>query len=141
MYDLIILGAGPAGYLAAERAGAAGLNTVLIEKRHLGGVCLNEGCIPSKTILHSAKLYSQAGRSQAFGVTASNVTFDIASVMARKEKIVEMQRKGIGINSQKNNVTVKTGEGTIVSGKDKVFRVQVGSRICRGDASFGVHGV
>ncbi|MGA2508032.1 MAG: dihydrolipoyl dehydrogenase [Chitinispirillaceae bacterium] len=132
MYDLIILGAGPAGYLAAERAGAAGLNTVLIEKRHLGGVCLNEGCIPSKTILHSAKLYRQAGHSQAFGVTSSNVTFDIASVMARKEKIVEIQRKGIASTLKKNHVTVETGEGTIVSGQDRVFRVQVGSRIVEG---------
>ena len=56
IYDLIVLGGGPAGYLAAERAGKAGLNTLLIEKASLGGVCLNEGCIPSKTLLHSAKI-------------------------------------------------------------------------------------
>ena len=132
MYDLIILGAGPAGYLAAERAGAAGLNTVLIEKENLGGVCLNEGCIPSKTILHSAKLYRQAGHSQAYGVTASNVMFDLASVMARKEKIIDTLRKGIAATLKKHHVTVETGEGTILSWQDKVFRVQVNSRIVEG---------
>lgn len=125
MYDLIVLGAGPAGYLAAERAGAAGLNTVLIEKGLLGGVCLNEGCIPSKTILYSAKLYDQAKHSQSFGVTASNVTFDLAAVMARKEKIVDILRKGIASTLRKHRATVETGEGTILSGQDGVFRVQV----------------
>jgi dihydrolipoamide dehydrogenase len=131
-YDLIILGAGPAGYLAAERAGAAGLNTVLIEKGRLGGVCLNEGCIPSKTILHSAKLYDQARHSQNFGVTASNVTFDLATVMARKEKIIETLRKGIAATLKKHHVTVETGEGAILSGQDKLFRVQVSGRIVEG---------
>ena len=132
MYDLIILGAGPAGYLAAERAGAAGLNTVLIEKGNLGGVCLNEGCIPSKTILNSAKLYTQAKHSQAYGVTASNVTFDLTAVMTRKDKIIKMLRKSIEATLKKHHVTVETGEGTILSGQDKFFRVQVNNRIIEG---------
>jgi dihydrolipoamide dehydrogenase len=132
MYDLIILGAGPAGYLAAERAGAAGLNTVLIEKRHLGGVCLNEGCVPSKTILNSAKLYSQAQHSQAFGVTASNVTFDLAAVMARKEKVIDSLRKGIGATLKKHHVTVETGEGTVLAKQGDAFRVQVNGRTLEG---------
>ncbi|MBN2187851.1 MAG: dihydrolipoyl dehydrogenase [Chitinispirillaceae bacterium] len=132
LYDCIILGAGPAGYLAAERAGAAGLNTVLIEKDRLGGVCLNAGCIPSKTILHSAKLYDQAKHAQSFGVIASNVMFDLAAVMARKEKIVETLRKGIAATLKKHHVTVETGEGTILSGQNKLFRVKVNGRIVEG---------
>lgn len=64
IYDLIVIGGGPAGYIGAERAAQAGLNTLLVEKRHLGGVCLNEGCIPSKTFLHSAKIFDYARYSQ-----------------------------------------------------------------------------
>ena len=132
-YDLLVLGAGPAGYLAAERAGAAGLNTVLIEKDHLGGVCLNEGCIPSKTILYSAKLFSQARHSQAFGVTASNVTFDLATVMARKEKVIDTQRKGIASTLKKHRVAVEAGRGTILPKQGQAFRVQVDGRILEGE--------
>jgi len=83
MYDLIVLGGGPAGYLAAERAGAAGLATVLIEKNKIGGVCLNEGCIPSKTLLNSAKIYEHARHGQAYGVTAENVTIDQPAIIAK----------------------------------------------------------
>ena len=69
MFDLIVIGGGPAGYLAAERAGHAGLKVVLFEKNSLGGVCLNEGCIPSKALLNSAKLYEHALHSEKYGVT------------------------------------------------------------------------
>jgi dihydrolipoamide dehydrogenase len=132
MYDLIILGAGPAGYMAAERAGAAGLSTVLVEKSHLGGVCLNEGCVPSKTILYSAKLYSQAGHSQAYGVTVSNASFDLPAVMIRKEKIVDMLRRGIASTLKKCTVTVETGAGTILPKQGDAFAVQVGGRTIEG---------
>ena len=89
MYDLLVIGGGPAGYVAAERAGKAGLSTVLVEKNHLGGVCLNDGCIPSKILLNSANLYRQAAHSEKFGVHASNVTFDLATVMNRKNKVID----------------------------------------------------
>lgn len=132
IHDLIVLGAGPAGYLAAERAGAAGLKTVLIEKNALGGVCLNEGCIPSKALLNSSKLYSQARHSQSYGITASNVTFDIATAMARKEKIVDTLRKGVGTTLKKQHVTVETGDGEILSGGGGAFRVRVNGRDVEG---------
>jgi dihydrolipoamide dehydrogenase len=133
MYDLIVLGAGPAGYLAAERAGAAGLNTVLIEKGHLGGVCLNEGCIPSKTLLYSAKLYDQAKHSQSFGVAASNVTFDLSAVMARKERIIDTQRKGIASALKRHRIAVEAGEGTILQKQGQALRVQVNDRTFEGE--------
>ena len=88
-YDLIVIGAGPGGYIAAERAGAKGKKAVLIEKEHLGGVCLNRGCIPSKTLLYSAKLFTQAQHSQAYGVYVENPYFDLSQVMARKQKTIE----------------------------------------------------
>jgi dihydrolipoamide dehydrogenase len=132
MYDLIILGGGPAGYCAAERAGAAGMSTLLIEKNFLGGVCLNEGCIPSKTILASAKLYSQAQHSEAFGVKAASVTFDLPTVMARKQKIIESLRKGIASTLKKNRVTVESGEGKIIPKQGSAFCVQVNGRTHEG---------
>ena len=132
MYDLIIIGAGPAGYLAAERTGAAGMNAVLIEKNHFGGVCLNEGCVPSKTLLHSAKLYTQAKYSQAYGVNVNNVTFDLTTVMARKEKIIAMQRKGIASMLKKRHVTVEKGFATILPKSDDAFIVQVDDNVIEG---------
>ncbi|MBD3419352.1 MAG: dihydrolipoyl dehydrogenase [Chitinivibrionales bacterium] len=132
MHDVIILGGGPAGYLAAERAGGAGMNVALVEKRNLGGVCLNEGCVPSKTILHSSKLYSHALHAQKYGVSAKEVSFDLATVMQRKNKIIQALRKGIGTTMKKFKVTVEGGEGRILPKKGDDFQVQVGDKILAG---------
>ncbi|MDD4060864.1 MAG: FAD-dependent oxidoreductase, partial [Kiritimatiellae bacterium] len=96
MYDVIVLGGGPGGYLAAERAGQAGLATLLIEKNKLGGVCLNEGCIPSKTLLNSAKIYDHARNGAKYGVTAENAKIDQAAVVTRKNKVVKALVSGVG---------------------------------------------
>lgn len=109
MYDLIIVGAGPGGYVAAERAGARGLRVLLIEQRKLGGVCLNEGCIPSKTLLNSAKLYYYAVHGTAYGVHASGVSFDWAAAQARKEEVMKTLRNGIAGLMKKNKVEVLYG--------------------------------
>ena len=82
MYDLAIIGGGPAGYVAAGRAGKAGLSVVLFEKRELGGVCLNEGCIPTKTLLYSAKVYDYARHADKYGVTPGLITKDQEIIMA-----------------------------------------------------------
>ena len=89
MFDLAIIGGGPAGYVAAEKAGAAGLGVVLFEKRELGGVCLNEGCIPTKTLLNCAKHYRYAVESAGLGVTVEGAKFDHAQVIERKKKVVK----------------------------------------------------
>ncbi len=112
-YDVIVLGGGPGGYLAAERAGHAGLSTLLIEKRALGGVCLNEGCIPSKALLYSAKLYDYARHGDAYGVTCGAVTYDHAKAVARKDKVVKTLVGGIRAQMKANHVTVAEGEGVI----------------------------
>jgi dihydrolipoamide dehydrogenase len=124
MLDVIVLGGGPAGYHGAERAAKAGLTTLLIEKGFLGGVCLNEGCIPSKTLLHSSKLFSLAKNSQAYGITASNVALDLSKVMARKQKLIEMHRRGIAAGLKKTGVVVETGSGFILPRSDS-FTVRV----------------
>ena len=88
MFDLVVIGGGPGGYLCAERAAQGGMKVALIEQRALGGTCLNEGCIPTKTLLNSAKLYRHATESEAFGVVASGVTFQHEKVIDRKERVV-----------------------------------------------------
>lgn len=132
MHDLIILGGGPAGYHAAGKAGKAGLNTVLVEKGNLGGVCLNEGCIPSKTILHSSKLFWQAKNSEAYGISTENATFDLAAIMQRKDKIIETLRKGIAFTLKKSNVTVENSTGFILPCENSSFRVQTADTIIEG---------
>jgi dihydrolipoamide dehydrogenase len=117
--DLIILGAGPAGHIAAERAGARGKKCLVIEQAHLGGVCLNQGCIPTKTLLHSAKTYAHALHGEAFGVTAEGVRYDITKAMAWKAKVVETLRKGIAYQFRKYAVQSVTGPGRVVA-KDAV---------------------
>ena len=96
MFDLIVIGGGPAGYLAAERAGHAGLKVVLFEKNSLGGVCLNEGCIPSKALLNSAKLYEHALHSEKYGVTVEGAKMIICSGSSAVVPPIPGVRENIG---------------------------------------------
>ncbi len=112
MYDLAIIGGGPAGYVAAERAGAKGLKVILIEKKELGGVCLNEGCMPTKTLLYSAKMYDNAVGGAKYGVEAKEVVFDFSKMMARKQKIVKKLVSGVG--SKMKMFKVKTIKDTAI---------------------------
>lgn len=110
LYDLIVIGAGPGGYIAAERAGANGKKVLLIEKSNLGGVCLNEGCIPSKTLLHSAKLFVQACNSQAYGVTVENPQFNLADAMSHKGEVIQKLRAGVAYQIKQNRVELLHGQ-------------------------------
>ncbi len=113
-YQLIIIGGGPAGYTAAETAGKAGLSTLLIEKQNVGGVCLNEGCIPTKTLLYSAKTYDSARHASKYAVTAGEVSFDLPKIIARKGKVVRKLVLGIKAKLSAAGVTLVTGEAVIV---------------------------
>lgn len=113
MFDLAILGGGPAGYVAAEKAASAGLRTVLFEKNELGGVCLNEGCIPTKALLYCAKLYEHASSSARFGVTSEAAGFDFASMMNRKDRVVRRLVGGVKARVRAAGVTVVKGEAAI----------------------------
>ena len=95
MYDLAIIGGGPGGYVAAERAGAAGLKVVLFEKKSLGGVCLNEGCIPTKTLLYSAKVYNYAVTGDHYGVYVKDPAYKYEEFVSRKDKVVRKLVGGI----------------------------------------------
>ena len=113
MYDLIIIGGGPAGYVAAERAGHKGLKVLLFEKNKMGGVCLNEGCIPTKTILYSAKTYENALHGDKYGVYGENIRFDFGKIMARKNKVVRKLVAGVESKMKMNHVTVVKGDAYI----------------------------
>lgn len=112
-YDVAIIGGGPAGYTAAERAAAGGLSTILFEKNALGGVCLNEGCVPTKTLLYSAKVYDTVRHASKYAVKAENAAFDFPKIIARKNKVVKKLTAGIRMKLTENGVTVVNGEAVI----------------------------
>ncbi len=118
IFDLIVIGGGPAGYLTAERAGHAGLKTMVIEKNEYGGVCLNEGCVPSKTFLNSAKVVDYANHAAKYGVKVEGTaTVDQKFVVERKNGVVKMLVSGIKAALKKNKVTMKSATA-FIEGKD-----------------------
>ncbi len=123
IFDLAIIGGGPAGYVSAERAGHKGLKVVLFEAKSLGGVCLNEGCIPTKTFLYSAKLYDQAKGSDKYGVNVENATYDYTKILKRKNKVVRKLVGGVGAQMKANNVTVVKDKAIIEGRKDGIISV------------------
>lgn len=114
LYDLIVIGGGPGGYLCAERAAQEGLKVALFEKNEVGGTCLNEGCIPTKTLLYSAKMYRQASESAVFGVSAENISFDHGKVIKRKAKVVRTLVNGVKATLKANKVNVITAVAQII---------------------------
>ena len=124
MFDLAVIGGGPGGYVAAERAGAGGLSVVLFEKRELGGVCLNEGCIPTKTLLYSAKVYDYARHADLYGVSVEGASFDFAKIMKRKEKVVRKLVGGVKLKMKNAFVTVVKGEAVIRGRGDEGFALE-----------------
>ena len=143
-YDLAIIGGGPAGYVAAERAGAKGLKVVLFEKKDLGGVCLNEGCIPTKTLLYSAKLYDNAVGGSKYGINASDVSFDFKKMMARKDKVVKKLVGGVGMKMKAHKVETVNGEAFIQSRSSEGVKIAADGKlfttknvlICAGSEAF-----
>ncbi len=126
IYDLAIIGGGPAGYTAAERAGHAGLKTVLFNGGDLGGVCLNEGCIPSKVMLHSAKLYDTVRHAEAYGVTVSDARFDLEKLIKRRTRIVKTLTAGVAAALKENRVEVIHDSAVIGGRRDGTVTVQAG---------------
>lgn len=118
-YDVAIIGGGPAGYTAAEKAAKGGLSTVLFEKNALGGVCLNEGCVPTKTLLYSAKTYDQIKHASKYAVSAENPSFDYPKIIARKNKVVKKLTAGIRMKMKDSGVEVITGEAMIQGKTDE----------------------
>ena len=135
MYDLAILGGGPGGYVAAGRAGAAGLSVVLFEKKELGGVCLNEGCIPTKTLLYSAKVYDYTRHADRYGVNVPESSIDFGSIFKRKEKVVKKLVGGVKVQMRNANVEV-IKEEAVITGKEAEGFVLVA-----GEASYSARNI
>ena len=117
MYDLAIIGGGPGGYVAAERAGAAGLSVILFEKKELGGVCLNEGCIPTKTLLYSAKVYDYTRHAEQYGVSVEGSAIDFGAILKRKQKVVKKLVGGVRLQ-MKNAAVEVVKEPAVIQGKN-----------------------
>lgn len=127
-FDIGIIGSGPAGFTGALLAAEKGLKVALFEKDKIGGVCLNKGCIPTKTIMHSAELYKEVKNAENIGVIANDVKFDFEKVMARKNKVVEMLRNALTKNLQVKGVQIVEGEAKVVA--DKTVEVEGETYIC-----------
>ena len=130
MYDIAIIGGGPGGYVAAEKAGKNGLKTILFEKKDLGGVCLNEGCIPTKTLLYSAKLYDQARKSEKYGLRVEEAELDYKKMTDRKTKVMRKLVAGIGLRMKNAGVEV-VKESALIEGRttEGTIRIKAGEGI------------
>lgn len=143
-YFLAIIGGGPAGYTAAEKAAQAGKDVVLFEQNALGGTCLNVGCIPTKTLLYSAKQYYNAQNAAKYGVKAENVTFDYIKIAQRKTKVVRKLVAGIKQRLNNEHCTVVNGAASVVSRTDEKVVIACGEEtyeaenllICTGSNNF-----
>src|SRR5690606_16292708 len=118
-YDLIVVGGGPGGYVAAIRAAQLGMKTAVIEREHLGGICLNWGCIPTKALLRTSEIRHILNELDAFGLSAKDISFDIAKVVKRSRNVAKQLSAGVEHLLRKNKVTVHKGHGRL-GGKGKV---------------------
>ncbi len=114
-YDLIVLGSGPGGYVAAIRAAQLGLKTAIVERENLGGICLNWGCIPTKALLRSAEVFHQMKHAKDYGLAADNVTADLAAVVARSRGVAKQLNQGVTHLMKKNKIAVHMGQGKLTA--------------------------
>ena len=112
-YDIIVIGGGPGGYVAAIRAAQLGFKTAVVEREHLGGICLNWGCIPTKALLRSAEIFHYMQHAKDYGLRAENVGFDAGAVVKRSRGVSQRLNGGVGMLLKKNKVDVIWGEAKV----------------------------
>jgi dihydrolipoamide dehydrogenase len=127
-FDLIVLGGGPGGYVAAIRAAQLGMKTALVEREHLGGICLNWGCIPTKALLRSSEIYHLLHRLDDFGFSAKDISFDPGKVVARSRAVAKQLSNGVAYLLRKNKVTVLDGHGRL-AGKGRLAVMKDGNPV------------
>src|SRR5210317_1028479 len=118
-FDMIVIGAGPGGYVCAIRGAQLGLKVAVVEREHLGGICLNWGCIPTKAMLRSSEVFHLMERANEFGLSAEKIGYDLDAVVKRSRGVAKQLSNGVGHLLKKNKVTVVMGEATL-SGKGEV---------------------
>jgi dihydrolipoamide dehydrogenase len=118
-YDLVIIGTGPGGYVAAIRAAQLGMKTAVVEREHLGGICLNWGCIPTKALLRASEIFNTLKHLDEFGLSAKNITYDVKKVVKRSRDIADQLSNGVKFLFKKNKIAVLDGEGKL-AGPGKV---------------------
>ena len=114
-FDLVVLGSGPGGYVAAIRASQLGMKVAIVEREKLGGICLNWGCIPTKALLRTSEIYHYMTHAGAYGLTAERVGFDLATLVERSRKVAGQLNAGVKGLMKKNKVTVVEGNGRLVA--------------------------
>ena len=127
-FDVVIIGGGPGGYVTAIRASQLGMKTALVEREHMGGICLNWGCIPTKALLRSSEIHHLMHNLDAYGISATNIKFDLAKVVARSRGVASQLSKGVSGLMKKNKVPVFDGHGKL-AGKGKVSVEKDGKKV------------
>ena len=128
-YDVIVLGSGPGGYVAAIRASQLGLKTAVVEKENLGGVCLNWGCIPTKALIKSAQVFEYIQHAEDYGITVKEATHDFGKVVKRSRDVADGMSKGIQLLMKKNKIDVVMGYGKVLPGKKLEVKGDQGTQI------------
>src|SRR5258708_1411988 len=136
-FDLVVIGTGPGGYVAAIRAAQLGMKTAVVEREHLGGICLNWGCIPTKALLRSSEINHLLHNLDQFGFSAKEITFDTKKVVERSRKVAKQLSGGVGFLLKKNKVTVIDGEGKL-AGKGRVAGRKDGKPVAAPSATHAV---
>ena len=130
-FDLVVIGGGPGGYVAAIRAAQLNMKTALVEREHLGGICLNWGCIPTKALLRSAEIFDHMHHLKDFGLAAERISYDTAAVVKRSRKVASQLSKGVAHLLKKNKVTVFDGQGALAGGGSIKVKTKVGSEVIK----------
>ena len=114
-YDVIVIGSGPGGYVAAIRAAQLGLKTAVVERESLGGICLNWGCIPTKALLKSAQVFDYIKHSEDYGISLSNAKANFGAIVNRSRGVADQMSKGVSFLMKKNKIDVIMGSGKLVA--------------------------
>ena len=123
-FDVVVVGAGPGGYVAAIRAAQLGLKTAIVEREHMGGICLNWGCIPTKAMLRSSEVFHLMHRAKEFGLGAEKISFDLNAVVSRSRGVAKQLNQGVGYLMKKNNVQVFMGAASLADNKTVLVKTE-----------------